>query len=173
MKQGTKSVLIGCHSVVHPMVVIAAWHKLYGRWPAWWQVVCIFIHDIGIAGRDYLNKPEQKVGHWKRGAKYAWILFGKKGYNLVAGHTSESGYPQSELYKPDKVSHMIAPRWWQLVVAKWLEPEIHASEYAQGLTPGECVDLWRARVKVNIESGRFVDNHKLYIEKEAEFRNRG
>lgn len=50
MKEGTKSVLFGAHSVVHSIMVIIAWKKLYFKWPSWKEIVCIFLHDIGYWG---------------------------------------------------------------------------------------------------------------------------
>ena len=69
MKQGTVSALIGCHSIIHGLVVLTAWYKLYGSWPKLWQMVCIFLHDIGHIGLDYLDDYEQKKRINKKTAK--------------------------------------------------------------------------------------------------------
>jgi hypothetical protein len=169
MKQGTKSWLYGCHSIVHSFIVIRAWHKLYKSYPNAWQFSCIFIHDIGICGRQYIDNPETKKGHWELGALIAGKIFGEKGYQFIAGHTSESGKPHSLLYKPDKLSQMIAPRWWQLLVAKHLEPLLHEPEYKKGMTPEQAVDNWRKTVRESIESGNFIDSHELYMNRRKLF----
>ncbi len=85
MQQGTVSVLFGCHSPIHSVVVLVAWHKLYHRWPKFWQIVCIFIHDIGHWGTMYLDNPEEKERHSVLGAEVARNLFGDKGYEFCLG----------------------------------------------------------------------------------------
>ncbi len=112
MKQGTVSVLIGCHSPIHSWYTLKAWRVLYGSWPCWWEVCCIFLHDIGHWGKQYLDDPEQKAEHWKLGAKVALVLFGDKGYYLVAGHCRYSSEIRSWLLKADKYSWLLAPYWW-------------------------------------------------------------
>ncbi len=111
LKQGTVSVLFGCHSLFHSAVVFVAWCKLYHRPPNLWQVVCILLHDIGHWGKDYLDDYEQKKRHGELGARVACSLFGSKGFNLVAGHNPYAGSPRSLLYNPDKYSWVIAPVW--------------------------------------------------------------
>jgi len=113
ISEGTISYLIGCHQfLIHPLCVLAAWIKEYRQWPAPWELVCIFIHDIGHIGLDYLSDSRQKTYHWVLGAEIALRLFGAKGFLLVAGHSAQSGYPRSKLYIPDKKSWLVAPDWW-------------------------------------------------------------
>ncbi len=64
MKQGTVSVLFGCHSIIHSMIVIVAWVKWYGHWPEFWQIICILLHDIGHWGKQYLDNYEEKKNEW-------------------------------------------------------------------------------------------------------------
>ncbi len=78
MKQGTVSVLIGCHSVIHSLIVLVAWVRLYGKFPVWWQIVCILLHDVGHWGKNYLDNYEEKKQHSILGAKIAGKLFGQK-----------------------------------------------------------------------------------------------
>ena len=92
MKQGTVSVLFGCHSIVHSFLVLASWRILYGRFPKFWQIVCIFIHDIGHWGLDYLDNEDEKKKHWILGAKIAFYLYGKKGFFLCAGRSFLAEY---------------------------------------------------------------------------------
>ena len=48
MKLGTKSLLFGCHQfVLHPLFVLVAWWRLYGR-PSWRMVVAIIVHDLSL-----------------------------------------------------------------------------------------------------------------------------
>ena len=86
MKQGTVSVLVGCHSPIHPLIVLVTWIKLYKTFPSWWQIVCIFLHDIGHWGKNYLDNYEEKKQHSLLGARTAKLLFGQKGYDLIVGH---------------------------------------------------------------------------------------
>ena len=79
MKQGTISVLIGCHSIIHSILVVKAWKILYGSYPCWWEFVCILLHDIGHWGKDYLSDYEAKKRHWVLGAKVSRRLVGYRG----------------------------------------------------------------------------------------------
>ena len=146
MTEGTKSYLIGCHQFfLHPLWVIVAWRKVHGCYPRFWELICIFIHGIGVCGRQYLSVSGAKRGHWERGAVWAYKLFGYMGYALCAGHTSESGEFRSLLSLADKYSWLVAPMWWlrsnyrlenfkvanpvewKAVVAQALEKEAHFS----------------------------------------------
>ena len=56
LSEGTKSYLIGSHQfLLHPIWVLLAWRLEYKSWPKWWEIICIFLHDIGICGRQYLS----------------------------------------------------------------------------------------------------------------------
>jgi len=157
--QGTISVLAGCHSVIHSLLVMVAWVRLYHSFPRPWQLGCIFLHDIGHLGKNYLDDVDAKNEHWRLGARIAGVLFGKKGWDLCAGHDAHSGAPESLLYKPDKYSWYIAPRWW-LLSNCMVEPKI-----AMGYSPREAVDRFKGRVKENIESGAYRPTHDLYLER--------
>lgn len=63
MKQGTVSVIAGAHSPIHSLVVLVAWCKLYRRPPAFWEFVCILIHDWGHWGTQYLDNYDEKKAH--------------------------------------------------------------------------------------------------------------
>jgi len=130
MTEGTKSFLVGCHQfLLHPLWVLMAWRLRFKKWPAWWQVICIFLHDVGICGRNYLFDPEAKKGHWELGAQWSAELVWKltsieekarllsvgwtRAYSLCAGHSpSDSGFPRSDLFWADKMSWLVAPMWW-------------------------------------------------------------
>lgn len=160
MKQGTVSVLFGCHSVVHSILVVLAWRKLYGKWPRLWQIVCIFLHDIGHWGLDYLDNPDEKKRHWIWGADIAEELFGIDAYFFTAGHCAHSGYPKSKLYKADKYSYYIAPTWW-LWWNSIVEPRLN-----NGVKIRVAIRKFKEQVKESIESGEYKESHAMYLERQ-------
>jgi len=115
MKEGTKTVLFGAHSIFHSIFVIQAWKLIYGTYPKFWQFVCIFLHDIGYFGTNFLTEQTNE-GHAELGARIASRLFGKKGFDLIAGHSRSTAtkfkIPLSELEAPDDYSWIIAPKWF-------------------------------------------------------------
>jgi len=158
MKQGTISVLFGCHSVFHSMVVIVAWRKLYGRFPAWWEGVCILLHDIGHWGKDYLDDYEVKKTHAHLGARVAGALFGKKGYDLVFGHNAYNGGERSKLYEPDKYSWVIAPVWW-LMSNQIFEPKL----IRRGCGRRESAIMFKSAMAENMRNGFKEQGHDIYL----------
>ena len=161
MTEGTRSILFGCHSIVHSFYVIRAWKILYGKWPEAWQAACILWHDIGHFGLDYLSNAEPKRRHWILGARIAGVLFGGKAYNLVAGHTSGSGFPISRLKRPDKLAQLLTPERWM----KWY----YWVEGFHGLPPKE----WKEHIRDEIQQGNWRDCHDSYMECRYERPNRG
>lgn len=159
MKQGTISVLLGCHSPIHSLYVYKSWVKLYGKPPNYWETVCIFIHDIGHWGKDYLDNLDEKKAHWELGAKIAGRLFGKKGYDLCAGHCEYSGYPRSKLYKADKLSQLGQSRLWSYWYQTF-EPKI-----SMGYSKKEAYERFQVQVKQSIESGQYRGSHEMYLER--------
>lgn len=123
VSQGTISILIGCHSFPHALFVIKAWRKIHKRWPKPWELFSILIHDIGHLGLNYLDDIDQKAQHWELGACIARAFVGQKGYDLVAGHSTSSKLPRSDLYLPDKISWAITPTWF-LVLNAIAEPDL-------------------------------------------------
>ena len=69
MKVGTKSVLFGAHSVIHPFYVGLAWRKLFGiPWdPRLW--LAFALHDIGYISSPNLEGPEGER-HVELGARH-------------------------------------------------------------------------------------------------------
>lgn len=159
MKQGTISILIGCHSIMHSFQVVRAWRYLYGRRPRLWELVCIFLHDIGHWGLDYLDSVVEKDEHWRLGARLACRLFGVKGFRLIAGHSGRSTFPISMLYKADKYSWYIAPNWW-LLLNYVTEPKL-----AMGYSRREALVRFKSQVRDSIESGRFRPTHAMYLDR--------
>lgn len=158
MKQGTVSVLLGCHSPIHSFIVLIAWRKLYGRFPKLWQVVCIFLHDIGHWGKDYLDDYEAKKQHGILGARIAKKLFGQKGYDLIVGHNPYNDMPRSALFEPDKYSQVIAPLWW-LITNTWFEPKLQR----KGSTRRESAIMFKGAMKDNMKSGYKEQGHDIYL----------
>lgn len=158
-KQGSVSVLFGCHSPIHSFLVVLAWRKLYKKFPSWWQVCCIFLHDIGHWGLNYLDDYELKKKHWQLGAEVAGKLFGDKGFFLCAGHSSCSGFPRSELYKADKYSWHLAPKFW-LMSNCVFEPKLR-----MGYSISEAVSKFKDQVKESVETGSFRSTHSMYMKR--------
>jgi len=163
--QGLVSILIGCHSVIHSILVLKSWIILYKKWPKPWQIICIFLHDIGHIGLNYLDNIESKNKHWILGANIASYLFGLDGYLLIAGHNTHSGYSISELYKADKYSWYIAPYWW-LYWNNIVEPKLKC-----GMKNKEAVIDFMNQVNKSIESGEFIETHKMYTERKEKLEN--
>ena len=161
ISQGTISVLIGCHSPIHSLLVLLAWKKLCGYWPMPWQIICIFLHDIGHWGKNYLDDYEQKRLHWIAGANFANRLFGWKGYVFVASHDINSVYIDygCPMYRSDKYSWSIAPSWWQ-----WMnciaEPKLRV-----GYSIKEATRMFRDQVNRGIESGLYPETHSFYLDR--------
>ena len=155
LSEGTISYLIGCHQFfLHPLWVLVAWIKEYRSLPKFWELCCIFLHDIGHIGKDYLSDSKQKAEHWILGAKIARLLFGEKGFLLIAGHVTKSPYPRSKLYLPDKRSWLEAPDWWLLSNSLIEDFETNAS----------LPKNWKRLVRENIENGCPKGSHELYLE---------
>ena len=154
MKQGTISILIGVHSPIHSILVLIAWIKLYKKFPRFWELCCIFLHDIGHVGKDYLTSIEEKRSHPILGARIAKVIFGQKGYDLIIDHDTNK---ENRLYKPDKCSWYIAPTmllYWSTIV----EPKLKKGE-----TLRESVKNFRNQVKQSIETGQWTGNHQFYL----------
>lgn len=157
MTEGTKSLLIGCHNfIIHPLMVIKAWHWWFKTWPEPWQIVCIFIHDLGLAGRQYLSDPAAKKGHWRLGASWAKRLFGEKGFLFCAGHTPDSMEPRSDLWYADKASWLVAPLWWL-----WMNYYLDVNSNGVGISNPYHFRLWIAK---NLAAQNHFGAHQLYLE---------
>jgi hypothetical protein len=163
MKQGTKSIICGCHSPIHSIIVTISWKKIYGKWPKFWQLVCIFLHDIGHYGLDYLDNFEEKKIHWKLGAKIGGLIYGNKGYNFLAGHCDYSNRSRSALYKADKYSWLIAPRWWL-----WLNIIAEPKLQMKYKSKKEAIDALKTWVKRSVESEEYVSTHEMYLNHKEE-----
>lgn len=183
ISEGTRSYLIGCHQFfLHPLFVLLAWKLEYHSRPKWWEIICIFLHDIGICQRQYLSNDKAKVGHWEQGAKLVcrivgtiiddsryWVWNRKKdpwempfwmqAYLLCAGHCpEESGFPESKLSRADKRSWLVAPMWW-LWWNYWVE--WHGKDF--GTTLYDATAGWKRQVAENLRSENPTGSHELYL----------
>jgi hypothetical protein len=141
-------------------MVLIAWRKLYHAWPTPWETTCIFLHDIGHWGKDYLDDPEQKKAHWYLGSRVARRFFGHKGFMLVAGHCPKnSGVRKSRLYDPDKYSWIIAPVWW-MVSNTFFEPKL----IRKGSTRRESALIMKKAMRENAATGFEKTGHDIYLE---------
>ena len=115
MKLGTKSLLFGGHQfLIHPLLVLIAWVKLYRSFPSWRELICIFIHDWGYWGVADI-KGERGDRHPECGGRIALKLFGPEWQNFILGHSSfyitRMGLERSKLLAPDKYWHCMIPFW--------------------------------------------------------------
>lgn len=167
ISQGTISIICGCHSMIHSVLVTVAWTRLYGL-PTWKELACIFLHDIGHVGYDYLDNYEQKKRHWQVGAELAGFWFGPEYWSLTAGHCSHSGMPRSRLYYADKLSWHLAPRWW-LWMNTIFEPKLMI-----GFTSRmAAVDDFKTQVAESVGNGWFRSTHDMYLERQARANGQG
>ncbi len=158
MKQGSRSVLFGCHNIVHSLIVIVAWRRWYGTFPNWWQFICILLHDIGHWGKNYLDNYEEKKQHAELGARTARRLFGQKGYDFVAGHNTYIEGEQSLLFYPDKYASVIAPVWWQ-TLNNLFEPKLRRN----GHTRRESAIMFKEAMRENMKDGFKERGHDIYL----------
>lgn len=128
MKIGTKSLLFGCHQfILHPLFVLRAWWKLYGR-PNWRELVCIIIHDLGYFGCSDMDGEEgsrhpvwagkfmDKFMNWLTGDDHV----GNKYAHLCWLHSrflsSQIRLDPSRLCWADKLGTALMPAWlWVLL----------------------------------------------------------
>lgn len=161
MTEGTKSYLFGCHQFfLHPLWILFAWRLEYGSWPRLWEIICIFLHDVGICGRQYMSDDEAKAGHWQLGGVIAQQFFlawglpkiARRSFDFIAGHCPhESGFPKSMMFRPDKRSYLVAPMWW-----KWW------NYWVEGFKITNPV-VWTELVRENLESEVPMEHHELYL----------
>jgi len=175
MTEGTRSYLIGCHQfLLHPLWVLLAWRFEYKSWPKWWELICIFLHDIGICGRQYLSDDKAKKGHWMLGAWWTYLIVWKLSRNPYLGHSAawtcaghcpeESSIlphlpvQESKLSIADKRSWLVAPVYWM-----WWNYFVDLRRKNTEITPPK----WKKLVAKNLKRERPLGSHELYL-REAE-----
>lgn len=51
--------MFGVHQFLwHPITVIMGWYRLYGKFPNFKELICIFVHDLGYWGKPNIDGPE-------------------------------------------------------------------------------------------------------------------
>lgn len=121
MTLGTKTLLFGVHQfILHPVLVLIAWIKLYRSFPSWRELFCIMIHDWGYWGRPSLKNADGDK-HPEFGARIATWLLGKEWGNFILGHSSfyikRNKIKKSKLHNPDKYWHCMIPLWFYKVLS--------------------------------------------------------
>lgn len=130
MRTGTKSLLFGYHQfILHPLIVWAAWVKLFG-WT--WDlriILSFFLHDVGYFGRPNMDGPEGKdhpyIGAWIMSKLFdgphstTWFDF-----NLLHSRDMARRFDRglSRLCYADKLSFVLYPSWL-LQLLYWLSDE--------------------------------------------------
>lgn len=170
MKIGTKSVLFGVHQfAIHPLTVLLAWRKLYRRWPNWWELIAIVLHDTpGYYGCADIDGVEGKH-HPERGAHWAAYISGAICYHVgrhdwdlfffTACHSRDWAAihrtPVSPLYCADKFSIFYDPEWCYLLRARLSGEltEFKTRAIASGELPAGATDRqWLHFYKQNVLS---------------------
>ena len=119
MRTGTKTVLFGYHQfLLHPLMVAAAWRKLYGfpYDPRLWAA--FFLHDIGYLGKPNIDGIEGQL-HPFSGAALMHIFFDAPDesdwhhFCLFHSRTIAGAYfaPLSRLGYADKLAFLLYPQW--------------------------------------------------------------
>lgn len=131
---GTRSVIYGYHcQLIHPIVVLVAWVKLYG-WPNCQTLVAIFVHDLGYWGRPKMDDENGELhpilgalimnalfDHkticptCRRGARVdCWGYWGRFALFHSRAFAKKHGEHHSKLCVADKYAIAICPIWLQL-----------------------------------------------------------
>jgi hypothetical protein len=136
---GPRSILFGSHQfLVHPLMVIWAWKKLYGEWPDFRETVCIFLHDLGYV-TQWCHDMDGAEGdtHPEWAATVAGRWFGPEYAALRRYHSRflarRDGRNVSRLCAPDKLAGGSWPVWLFVLLGR-LSGEI--DEYMARSVPG-------------------------------------
>ncbi len=110
--KGLRSIIIGMHNpIIHGLLVVLAWRKIYRKSPSLKELICILLHDIGYIKQDFIDGNGDK--HPELGAKICGWLFGKKYYILCITHSrnyaKKLNLPLSKLGYADKYSVILIP----------------------------------------------------------------
>jgi hypothetical protein len=119
LRTGTKTVLFGYHQfLLHPLLVAAAWWKLYGfpYDPRLW--FAFFLHDIGYLGKRNIDGFQGQL-HPFTGAILMGFFFddapdGKwENFCLYHSRTIAKAFsaPLSKLGFADKLAFLLYPKW--------------------------------------------------------------
>ena len=166
ISQGTISWIFGYHNIAHTFFVYLAWLKLYKKHPTIEELFCIFIHDIGYCGRNYLSEKTHE-NHECLGAKIAGRLFGETARILCMEHRKFNG----KLEIPDEYSHILMPTWIVRIQAFFEQP------HRWGLMSPEqwkTYNIKRNQIRKNggVMQGQFKDIFKKPCEKRGGHQNK-
>lgn len=119
MKIGTKSLMFGAHCIfIHPLLVAAAWWRLYGfpSDPRLW--LAFIVHDWGYWGKSNMDGPEGET-HVEAGARIMARLFGPAWGDFTRYHSRyyarKDGVAPSRLCYADKLSLCFEWDWCYLL----------------------------------------------------------
>ena len=120
MKVGTKSLLFGGHQfIIHPIVVLLAWIRLYGFPKNYRIIIAMIVHDWGYWSKPNIDGIEGK-NHPKFGARLMQILFNNNWFLFTYFHSrfcvrwSYTEYP-SRLCYADKLAFCYEIKWFFLL----------------------------------------------------------
>lgn len=170
MRIGTRTLLFGAHHIVlHPILVLVAWVRLYKGLPSWREIVCIVIHDWGYWGKADLD-GEQGEFHplWAAGRVRGW---GKYYYDFVAYHSrfmaGKHAEQISRLCLPDKVGVALYPVWlWALLAhlsGEWQEYRA-LKKYNDGLDRQSARGFFKGYQRL---AKLWAETHNPYLDMEA------
>jgi hypothetical protein len=170
MNLGHKTILFGVHQfIIHPVLVLLAWIRLYKSFPCFKELFCIVIHDWGYWGKPSLKDADGDK-HPELGAKIAERLFGEYWRDFILGHSSfyvkRNGLKESKLMAPDKYWHCMIPLWFYKFLSvptgefKHYRELSHARQVAPNYEPDEiwwanlqkvCLEKVKGCYKINIK----------------------
>lgn len=189
--RGTRSVLFGVHQFLwHPLTVVYAWRKIYGRWPNLYELIAIAFHDIGYLGKTAMDSSYGQT-HPELGARIArrlaytlarlrgeddinaWLI-SEWVWELTLYHSTHYATkccaPVSKLYLPDKACVLYEPMWFYLLRA-WSSGELREyvandnnKRWRAGLpeqTSREWLVGYRTRIREKVDDHfEAEENHK-------------
>lgn len=147
MKIGTKSVLFGVHQfIIHPTIIFFAWYIIYHKRPNLSEFCAIITHDLGYWGSPNMDGVEGEL-HPIYMANWWRKHFGKFGEKVaveILGHSrfysAKNKLPLSRLFKADKLSVALYPKWLYLLLAN-LSGEIKEYMIIASKKEGKYLDL--------------------------------
>lgn len=144
MKRGTKSILFGVHQfILHPLFVLRAWFIIYRSFPTLSEFMAILTHDLGYWGKADMDgtegssHPASAAAFWR--GRFGG--FGNEVADIIIGHSrfhaATNGLQLSKLFRPDKLSTALYPRWLYLLLGN-LSGEIkeYMRHHSKGLYTG-------------------------------------
>lgn len=120
MKVGTKSLLFGGHQfIIHPIMVLLAWIRLYGFPKDYRIIIAMIVHDWGYWDKPNIDGKEGKLHPWE-GANLMYCLF-KRGWwsKFTLYHSRYTAFRNREkpsrLCYADKLAFCYEIKWFFLL----------------------------------------------------------